>query len=59
MNLALELFSADDGRVEGSVIYNPGGERVTFSGWLELLRLLEAALAASSAPPGGSRPLGA
>ena len=50
MHFALELFSAEDGRVEGSV-GDMGGGRATFSGWLELLRLLEAATVTGELTP--------
>ncbi len=52
MFLLLELVPTADGRVEGSVRSAPSDEPLAFSGWLELLRLLEAAIT-SPAPPGG------
>ena len=54
MHLDLELFSAEGGRIEGSVGSNAGGERVTFSGWLELLRLLEATVSTESSSRRGT-----
>ena len=56
MHLAVELIAAEDGRVEGSVTSNGGREQATFSGWLELLRLLETAIGAPPCLPGASRP---
>lgn len=42
MRVALELSATDDGRVEGTVFCSDDQNGLLFSGWLELLRLLEA-----------------
>ena len=43
MRLVLELTQLERGRVEGVLAREENDERQRFSGWLELLRLLEAA----------------
>ncbi len=54
MRLVLELSATGDGRVEGWVEAAAGGGHVFFSGWLELLRLLEAKAASPSTPTAGT-----
>ena len=44
----VELGSDDDGRVSGQVTA-PSGPPVSFSGWLELLRVFEDGMAGTSA----------
>ena len=51
MRFAVELWPAAGGRVEGSVECDGTQGPVAFSGWLELLRLLEADVAATSTHP--------
>ena len=45
VRLVLEMRRSDDNGVAGSVTRQDNGERQRFSGWLELLRLLKAAVA--------------
>jgi hypothetical protein len=49
VRLLVELRRSRDGGIAGSVTRQDTGDRWGFSGWLELLRLLEAAVT----PPGG------
>ena len=43
VRLVLELIPAEHGRVEGVLMREGTDEREPFSGWLDLLRLLEGA----------------
>jgi hypothetical protein len=43
VRFVLELAPAEHGRVEGMLVREGDNERQRFSGWLDLLRLLEAA----------------
>jgi hypothetical protein len=47
--ILLELCQTLDGRVEGTVLAQPGAPR-PFSGWLELLSILESVLDHRSDP---------
>jgi hypothetical protein len=49
VRLVLEFTRTPDGRIEG-VLVREGAEPHSFSGWLDLLRLLEAASASSAKP---------
>ncbi len=49
MRLVLELFPTADGRVEGWIAGADADRQLFFSGWLELLRLLETSTASSTA----------
>jgi hypothetical protein len=50
VRLVVEFTRTPDGRIQG-VLIREGAEPDSFSGWLDLLRLLEAAASASSAKP--------
>ncbi|HTJ76608.1 MAG TPA: hypothetical protein VL337_14725 [Acidimicrobiales bacterium] len=52
MRLVVDLRPVDD-RVEGTLAEEGGAEPSPFSGWLELLRLLEARMAADTRPVTG------
>jgi hypothetical protein len=54
VRLVVEFTRTVDGRIEG-VLIREGAEPDFFSGWLDLLRLLEAAASASSAKPSAER----
>jgi hypothetical protein len=45
VRLVLEVWRTDDNGIAGSLTRQDSGERQRFSGWLELLGLLEAAVA--------------
>ena len=49
MRLVVDLRPVED-RVEGTLAEEDGAEPSPFSGWLELLRLLEARMAADARP---------
>jgi hypothetical protein len=48
VRFVLVFTRAEHGRVEGVLVREGSDDRESFSGWLDLLRLLEAAAAGSS-----------
>lgn len=54
MRFVLELIPAEHGRVEGVLVREGNDERQPFSGWLDLLRLLEGAAGDSPGDQHGS-----
>jgi hypothetical protein len=50
VRLVVEFTRTPDGRIQG-VLIREGAEPDSFSGWLDLLRLLEAATSANPAKP--------
>jgi hypothetical protein len=54
VRFVLELTPAEQGRVEGALVREGNDERQPFSGWLELLRLLEGAVGDSPGDQHGS-----
>jgi hypothetical protein len=54
VRFVLELIPAEHGRVEGVLVREGNDERQPFSGWLDLLRLLEDAAGDSPGDQHGS-----
>jgi hypothetical protein len=56
VRLLLEVHRSGGGSIAGSVTRQDTGDRWGFSGWLELLRLLEAAITPPERHGGGQPP---